>query len=163
MCHDVYSVKESYSRFLLFFKKEDMLKRLTLRAYRWLWFLTRNYFYRLLYRSVSDLSTAVKWTNNRLPQLRDVQVIAEPLSLENLFIRENLVITWPPADRPSAPSGNQCLISFLLASWVAQVQPDIAHSCFKQLTAVKTGYLLTSISCPHRGFRYRPIEVEFFF
>ena len=33
----------------------------------------------------------------------------------NLPIQENLVITWP-YDRPSAPQGNQCLLSHFLAS-----------------------------------------------
>ena len=33
-----------------------------------------------------------------------------------LLIRENLVITWPYADRPSSPQGNQCLLLHFLAS-----------------------------------------------
>ena len=52
----------------------------------------------------------------------------------------------PTGDRPSAPQGNQCLISHFLASLEAQEQPDIAHialkiahKCCDQLTAVKTG------------------------
>ena len=40
---------------------------------------------------------------------------------------------------------------------------EIAHQCCHQLTAVKTGYPLTTITWPNRGLRYRPIEVEYFF
>ena len=43
------------------------------------------------------------------------------------------------------------------------MQPDIAHPCCDQLTAVKTGYPLTSITWPYRGLRCRPIEVEYLF
>ena len=39
----------------------------------------------------------------------------------------------------------------------------IAHQCCDQLTAVKTGYPLTSITWPYRGLRCRPIEVEYLF
>ena len=49
-------------------------------------------------------------------------------------------------DRPNAPQGNQYLISHFLTSLEAQVQPDVAHPCCDQLTAVKTGYPLTSIT-----------------
>ena len=35
------------------------------------------------------------------------------------------------------------------------MQLDIAHPCCGQLTAVKTGYLLTSIVWPYRGFTLR--------
>ena len=42
------------------------------------------------------------------------------------------------------------------------MQPDIAHTCCDQLTAVKTGYPLTSITWPYRGPRYRPSKVDFF-
>ena len=38
----------------------------------------------------------------------------------------------------------------------------IAHQCCDQLTAVKTGYPLTSINWPYRGLKCRPIEVEYF-
>ena len=38
----------------------------------------------------------------------------------------------------------------------------IGHHCFDQLTAVKTGYPLTSIIWPYRGLRCRPIEVKYF-
>ena len=72
----------------------------------------------------------------------------------------------PPTVRPSAPQGNQCVISQFLAidsSLGGQVQPDIAHPCCDQLTAVKTGYPLTSITWPYRGLRCRPIEVEYLF
>ena len=39
----------------------------------------------------------------------------------------------------------------------------IGHQCFDQLTAVKTGYLLASITWPYRGLRSRPIGVKYFF
>ena len=39
----------------------------------------------------------------------------------------------------------------------------IAHQCCHQLTAVKTGYPLTSITWPYRGLRCRPIKVEYYF
>ena len=42
------------------------------------------------------------------------------------------------------------------------MQSDIGHPCWDQLTAVKTGYPLTSIAWPYRGLRYRPIEVGYF-
>ena len=51
-----------------------------------------------------------------------------------------------PIDRPSAPQGSQCLISHFLASLGAQVQPDIVHPYCDQLAAVKTGYMLNSIT-----------------
>ena len=69
-------------------------------------------------------------------------------------------------DRPSAPQGNQCSISHFLASLGAQEDwycTHIAHQCCDQLTAVKTGYPLTSITWPYRGLRCRPIEVEYLF
>ena len=71
-----------------------------------------------------------------------------------------------PAARPPAPQGNQCSISHFLASLGAQEDwycTHIAHQCCDQLTAVKTGYPLTSITWPYRGLRCRPIEVEYLF
>ena len=55
--------------------------------------------------------------------------------------------TVRPSDHPSAPQGNQCEISHCLAS-METLQPDIAHPCCGQLTAVKTctGYPLISIA-----------------
>ena len=83
---------------------------------------------------------------------------------------ENLVITWPytarPPARPSAPQGTQCSISHFLASLGAQEDwycTHIAHQCCDQLTTVKTGYPLTSITWPYCGLRRRPIEVEYLF
>ena len=38
----------------------------------------------------------------------------------------------------------------------------IAHQCFDQLTAVKTGYPLTNITWLYRGLKCLPIEVEYF-
>ena len=43
------------------------------------------------------------------------------------------------------------------------MQPDIAHQCCDQLTAVRTGYPLISITLPYRGLKCRLIEVEYFF
>ena len=40
---------------------------------------------------------------------------------------------------------------------------SIGHQCCDQLTAVKTGYMLTSISLPYRRLRCWPIEVKYFF
>ena len=57
-------------------------------------------------------------------------------------------------------------MSHFLASLGAQENwycTHIAHQCCDQLTAVKTGYPLTSITWPYRGLRCRPIEVEYFF
>ena len=62
--------------------------------------------------------------------------------------------------------GNQCSISHFLASLGVQEKwycTHIAHQCCDQLTAVKTGYPLTSITWPYRGLRCRPIEVEYLF
>ena len=42
-------------------------------------------------------------------------------------------------------------------------EKTVAHQCCYQLTAVKTRYPLTSITWPYRGFRCRPIQVEYFF
>ena len=84
----------------------------------------------------------------------------------NLPIREISVIRWLTPDRPSAPQWNQCSISHFLASLGAQENwycTHIAHQCCGQLTAVKTGYPLTSITWPYRGLRCRPIKVEYFF
>ena len=46
-----------------------------------------------------------------------------------------------------------------LSSYCQSLQPDIAHPCCGQLTAVKTGYLLTSITWPYCKLRCRPIKV----
>ena len=43
------------------------------------------------------------------------------------------------------------------------MRPDIAHQCCDQLTAVRTGYPLISITLPYRGLKCRLIEVEYFF
>ena len=45
-------------------------------------------------------------------------------SLLNLPIPENLVITWPYTDRPSAPQDNQCLLSHFLTTLGAQEETD---------------------------------------
>ena len=67
-------------------------------------------------------------------------------------IPENLVITWlytarPLPARPSSPQENQCPISHFLASLGAQENwyyTHITYQCCDQLTAVRTGYPLTS-------------------
>ena len=43
------------------------------------------------------------------------------------------------------------------------MRTSIGHQCCDQLTAVKTGYPLTSITWPYRGLRCWPIEVKYFF
>ena len=53
----------------------------------------------------------------------------------------------------------------LLASLGAQENwqcTHIGHQCFDQLTAIKTGYPLTSITWPYRGLKCWPIEVKYF-
>ena len=37
----------------------------------------------------------------------------------------------------------------------------MGHQCCDQLTAIKTGHPLTSITWPYRGLKCRPIEVEY--
>ena len=76
-----------------------------------------------------------------------------------------MTIHRPPA-RPSAPQENQCSISHFLASLGAQEDwycTHIAHQCCDQLTAVRTGYPLTSITWPYHGLRCWPTEVEYLF
>ena len=38
------------------------------------------------------------------------------------------------------------ILNLTLSSYFGSLQPDIAHPCIGQLTAVKTGYPLSSIS-----------------
>ena len=60
----------------------------------------------------------------------------------------------------------QCSISYFLASLGSEhrkTDTHIGHQCCDQLTAVKTGYPLTSITWPYRGLIYRPIvKVKYF-
>ena len=61
---------------------------------------------------------------------------------------------------------DQCSISYFLASLGSEhrkTDTHIGHQCCDQLTAVKTGYPLTSITWPYRGLRCWPIEVKYFF
>ena len=78
-----------------------------------------------------------------------------------------MTVHRPQPARPSVrTTGNQCSISHVLASLVAQEDwhcTYIVHQCCDQLTAVKKGYLLTSITWPYRGLRCQPIEVEYLF
>ena len=78
----------------------------------------------------------------------------------------HVTVHRPLPVRPSAAQGNQCSVSHILASLGAQEDwycTHVAHQCCDQLTAVKTGYLLTSITWPYRGLRCRPIEAEYLF
>ena len=76
----------------------------------------------------------------------------------------HVTVHRPPA-RPSAPQGNQCLTLTLSSQFGNTgrliLHTCIAHQCCDQLTAVITGYPLTSISWPYCGLRCRPIEVEY--
>ena len=77
-----------------------------------------------------------------------------------------MTVHRPQPARPSASQENQCSISHFSASLVAQEDwycTHIVHKCCDQLTAVKTGYPLTSITWPYRGLRCRTIEVEYLF
>ena len=67
-----------------------------------------------------------------------------------------MVVTWPYVHPPARPMWN-----VTLSSYFGSLQLDIANPCCGQLTAVKTKYLLTSITWPYRGLRCRPIEVFF--
>ena len=71
-------------------------------------------------------------------------------------------MTDRPTDRPSGPQAYQCSLAHFLATLGAQ-EEAVAHQCCHQLTAVKTGYPLTSITWPYRGLRCRPIKVEYYF
>ena len=80
------------------------------------------------------------------------------------FFRLKIVLTFFPW--MAAAQGNQCSISHFLASLGAQEDwycTHTAHQCCYYLTAVKTGYPLTSITWPYRGLRRRLIEVEYLF
>ena len=82
----------------------------------------------------------------------------------------NQVTAHLPPARPSVlttgqPMFNLTLSGHFLASLGAEEDwycTHIAHQCCDQLTAVKTGYPLTSITWPYHGLRCRPIEVEYF-
>ena len=65
-----------------------------------------------------------------------------------------------PTDRPSAPQENQCLLSHIYLVWEPK-RKLIVHQCCDQLTAIKTGHSLTSITWTYRGLKCRPIEVEY--
>ena len=75
-----------------------------------------------------------------------------------------MTVHRPPVRPHHRETNVQC--HFFLANLGAQENSyctHIAHQCCDQLTAVKTGYPLTSITWPYRGLRCRPIEVEYFF
>ena len=73
-----------------------------------------------------------------------------------------MTVQRPPA-RPSEPQGNQCSIPHFLASlgekknWYCT---NIAQKYCDQLTAVKTGYSLTSITWPYCGLGCRPVKLS---
>ena len=79
-----------------------------------------------------------------------------------LPIRENLVITWPYTDRPSAPQAYQCLLSHFLATLGAQEKTDCT-SMLWSIDSCQNKVPLTSIAWPYHGLRCRPILVEYFF
>ena len=57
---------------------------------------------------------------------------------------------------------DQCSVSYFLPSLVSEYRKTDTRQCCDPLTAVKTRYLLTSITWLYRGLRCRPIEVKFF-
>ena len=68
-----------------------------------------------------------------------------------------------PLARPSEPQGNQCSIPHFLASLGEQKNwycTNIAQQYCDQLTAVKTGYSLTSITWPYCGLGCRPVKLS---
>ena len=76
-----------------------------------------------------------------------------------------MTVHYPLPARPFAPQGNQCSISHFLASLGAHENwycTHIPHRCCDRLTAVRTGYPLTSITWPYRELRWQPMEVEYF-
>ena len=81
-----------------------------------------------------------------------------------------------PTDRPSVRTTGIPMFTLTLSSYVGSPGESwlhtgayqiwwapAAHQCCHRLTAVKTGYPLTSITWPYRGLRCRPIKVECFF
>ena len=77
----------------------------------------------------------------------------------------HVTVHRPTAPRPSAPQENQCLLWHFKLVWEPKRKliAQAAHQCCDQLTAIKTGLPLTSITWPYRGLKCRPIEVEYFF
>ena len=57
----------------------------------------------------------------------------------------HVTVHRPPTDRPSAPQENQCLLSHIYLVWEPK-RKLIVHQCCDQLTAIKTGHPLTSIT-----------------
>ena len=72
----------------------------------------------------------------------------------------HVTVHRPPA-RPSASQGNQYSISHFLAS--LGHMHTYCTSTWDHLTALKTGYPLTSITWPYRGLSCRPVEIEYLF
>ena len=89
---------------------------------------------------------------------------AEPQREGNLSIPENLIITWPYTERTTVRPHHRETNVYSHTFWLVW-EPRrklIAHQCCDQLTTVKTGYPLTSITWPYRGLKCQPIEVEYF-
>ena len=93
--------------------------------------------------------------------LREAHASGAPLLRRSTDSRkfDNHETVHRASDLPSALQGNKCLISHFLASLRAQENwhcTHIAHQCCDQSTAVKTGYPLTSMTRPYRGFSFDP-------
>ena len=88
----------------------------------------------------------------------------EPISRAHLWTHWGDVIYFEAVRWP-VNCFTRCSISYFLASLGAQENwqcTNIRHQCCNQLTTVKTGYPLTSITWPYRELRCRPIEVKYF-
>ena len=68
-----------------------------------------------------------------------------------------------PPERLSVRTTGQPMFIAILGAQEGWYCTHIAHQCCDQLTAVKTGYPLTSLTWPYRRLRCRPIEVEYLF
>ena len=110
------------------------------------------------------VTSRIKWgtcENRRLSWI----MITVRTSLVNLPIPENLLITWPYTDRPIVVRPHKRKTNVYFHTFYLLLEPRrklIAHQCCDQLTAVKIGYPLTSITWPYRRLRCWPIEVKYF-
>ena len=99
----------------------------------------------------SDNSMGQTWTRDKVMWYWS----ADTLFGENLYETKSCVLyfnhTRTHGKTPKSTSCNSKL------AW-----DDIPHSCDDQVTAVKTGYPLTSITWPYRGLKCRPIEATCF-
>ena len=78
-----------------------------------------------------------------------------PITCLQILLRGmgNHVTVHRPTARASVRTTGKPMFNLTLS---IRVQPDIALPCCEQLTAVKTGYPLTSISWSYRGLRFDP-------